>query len=69
MDVPGVLGQIDRGQALVQLGQRLDLGRRDQVLAAKPPALVLDPALLMGAFLARGAVERRERDLPWVQEN
>lgn len=68
MNVPGVLRDVDRGQALVQLRQRVHLRRRDQMLAAEPAALVLHPALLMGAVLTRRAVERGELDLPWVHE-
>ncbi|XNR94055.1 hypothetical protein NRF20_41090 [Streptomyces sp. R-74717] len=58
VDVPGVLRDVDRSQALVQLRQRIDLRRRDQVLPAEPSALVLHAALLMRAGLARSAVER-----------
>jgi hypothetical protein len=39
---------------LVQLGQRVDLGHRDEVVAAKPPDLPLRPALpLDGAEIRR----------------
>jgi hypothetical protein len=66
--VPVVLGLVDRGQPLVQLGQGLHLGHRDQVGAAEPAALVLDPALLVRALQAGYAVERVEPGLPGVQQ-
>lgn len=41
----------------VQLGERLDLGHRNQVVAAKPADLALDAALLVGAADAWLAAE------------
>ena len=64
MDVTGVLLGVDRRQALVRLCQGLHFRRWDQAPAAEPAALALDPALLVGTGLTRGAVERRETDLP-----
>jgi hypothetical protein len=61
---PFVLGRVDLGDLRVQLFQRGDLGNRNQVRAAETAALVLDPALLMGAVLARDAVKRRSRSEP-----
>lgn len=60
MDMPGVFGRVDGRQPLIELRQGLHPRRRDQMLAAEPAALVLHPALLMGAFPTRRAVERRE---------
>ncbi|MFB6878371.1 hypothetical protein [Streptomyces sp. NPDC056323] len=64
-----VLGDLDLFDLLVQLGERVDLGDRNQVRPAEAPALVLDAALLVGALDAGAAVEGVESDLPWVQEN
>jgi hypothetical protein len=47
-------------QQMVELGHRLDLGDRHQMVAAEPAALPLDPALLMGALHTGLAVERLE---------
>ncbi|HEX8868836.1 MAG TPA: hypothetical protein VF821_24460 [Lentzea sp.] len=44
----------------VELGQRVDLGHRHQVVAAEPADLSLDPALLVSAVDAGLAVERLE---------
>lgn len=52
--VVGRVGGRDQG---VELGDRVHPGHRDQVVAAEPAALDLDPALLVGALLARAAVE------------
>ncbi|MCT2544071.1 hypothetical protein N0O83_14690 [Streptomyces atratus] len=53
---------------LVQLGERGDLGDRDEVVAAEVADLPLDAALLVGAFDAWAAVEALDADLPWVRE-
>lgn len=53
----GVLRRLDLLDRGVQLGQRVDVGDRDQVRAAEPAALVLDATLLVAAFLAGPAVE------------
>ena len=45
---------------LVELVEGVDLGHGDQVVAAEPPDLALDPALLVGAVDAGLAVERVE---------
>ncbi|WP_143076760.1 hypothetical protein [Streptomyces sp. MUSC 14] len=65
---PFVLARVDLGDLRVQLFQRGDLGNRDQVGATKAAALVLDPALLVGAVLARNAVEGVEAEPPRVRE-
>jgi hypothetical protein len=65
---PFVLLRVDLPQPVVQGLQRDDVGNRDQMSAAEPAAFLFDPALLVGALLARDAVERVEPDLPWVQE-
>jgi hypothetical protein len=59
-DPAGVITVVVAGQELVELGHRLDLGDRHQVVAAEPAALPLDPALLMGALHTGLAVERLE---------
>lgn len=59
-----MFGRVDRGDLLVELLQRCDVGNRDQVRTAEASALVLDPALLVGAFLAGDAVEGVEADPP-----
>jgi hypothetical protein len=40
---PLVLHGVDRGDFLVQLGQRGDIGNGEQVVAAKPAALLSTP--------------------------
>ncbi len=71
-DPPGVVGGIGGGHDRVELGQGGDRRQRDEVTAAEPADLALDPALLMGALnpgLAEEAVEavvRTQRDEPRV---
>jgi hypothetical protein len=57
---PFLLGEVDLRAALVELVKAGNLGDRDQVGAAEPPALVLDAALLVRTVLTRDAVERLE---------
>ncbi len=45
LDMAGIISQIGGGDMLVELGRRTDLGHRDQVGAAKPADLALDPTL------------------------
>jgi len=59
-DPTPIVGEVIGLEELVQLGHRLDLGDRDQVVAAEPAALTLDPALLMSALHAGVTVERIE---------
>nr|WSX54234.1 hypothetical protein OG409_38220 [Streptomyces sp. NBC_00974] len=40
VDVPGILGRLDLLDLDVQVGERVDLGNRDQVRAAEPSPLV-----------------------------
>ncbi|MER8034929.1 hypothetical protein [Streptomyces hydrogenans] len=61
VDVADVLVHLDLLDPRVQIGQRVDVGDRDQVRAAEPAALVLDPALLVGALDAGPAVERASK--------
>ncbi|MCY1649396.1 hypothetical protein OVA19_00990 [Streptomyces sp. SL203] len=51
-----------------ELGECRDLGHRDEVVAAEPADLPLDPALLVGAADSGLAVESFQADLPWVQK-
>ncbi|WP_217133753.1 hypothetical protein [Streptomyces sp. AC558_RSS880] len=65
---PFVLLRVDFPQPFVQGLQRGDVRNGDQMRAPEPAALLLGPALLMGAFLARDAVERVEPEPPRVRE-
>ena len=67
-DHPAVIDDVAGGDQLVQRGQRRDGGDGDQVAAAEPADLAFHPALLVRAFLARGAEERVVPGLPSVQD-
>jgi len=56
-DPAGVISQVVGLQQLVELGHRLDLRDRDQVVAAEPAALTFDTALLVRALNTGVAVE------------
>jgi hypothetical protein len=57
-DPPGIVVGVPPVDHRVELGQRGDLWDRDEMVAAKPADLALHPAFLVGALLARLAVER-----------
>jgi hypothetical protein len=71
-DAAGVIGGVGGRKVLVELADRADHRDGDQVPAAKPATLSLDPALLVGALDAWLAKERVEpvvaaqRDEPLV---
>jgi hypothetical protein len=56
----GIIHVVGRGDELIELGQRTDLGDRHQMAAAKPPDLSFHTALLVATFLTRTAKERIE---------
>lgn len=54
--MPVVIGEVRGDEAGVELSQRGDLGNRDQMSAAEPAAIALDPTLLMRAEEQRGQI-------------
>ncbi len=56
-DAAGIVLPVPLLDHLIQLGERGDLGDRNEVVAAEVADLSLDPAFLMGALDARPAVE------------
>lgn len=59
-DAAVIILRVTLGEVGVQLGQRLDGGHRDGVVAAESATLALDPALLVRPFNAGTAVEHVE---------
>ena len=59
-DPAGVVSKVVAGQQAVELGQRVDFGDRDQVVAPEPAALTLHAALLMRPLDTGMAVKRLE---------
>jgi hypothetical protein len=60
-DAPGVVGDVPGIDQGVELGQRVDLGDRDEVIAAEPADLTFDAAFLVGALQSGLAVEGLDR--------
>jgi hypothetical protein len=56
-DPTGVIDEVVADEQLVELGHRLDLRDRDEVVAAEPATLALHAALLVRALDAGVAVE------------